>query len=159
MKTKKSIYILLPIVLLIWGAVVYQFFSFTNNNEVDIPNQDISVKPFKIKPKDTFSIQINKRDPFLGKITTDEVVSIKRPKSIITNNPAKVKEELIWPNVEYKGIISDNKDKIKVYMLIINGKTFLMKKGEEENEVKLKEGDREMVYVVYKGDLRIVIIQ
>ncbi|WP_298140159.1 hypothetical protein [Flavobacterium sp.] len=158
MKNRKNIYILLPIVLLIWGAVLYQFFSFTNNDELQIPNAEVGIKPFNIKDKDTFSITTSIRDPFLGSISTAEK-SNKVKKVAYTNKSVQIKEELIWPEVSYKGIVSDNKEKIKVYMLIINGKTYLMKKGETQEGVKLKDGDRETIYAIYKGDLKVVFIQ
>jgi hypothetical protein len=55
--------------------------------------------------------------------------------------------------------VSDNKDKIKVYMVIINGKTNLMKKGDTEEGILLKEGDREIIYLKFKGDDKVVFIQ
>jgi hypothetical protein len=158
MKNKKNIYILLPIVLLIWGAVLYQFFTFTSGDEQQIPNAEIGIKPFKIKDKDTFSISISKRDPFLGGISSSEN-SNKVKKVVSSNKSAQIKEELIWPEVSYKGIVSDNNEKVKVYMLIINGKTYLMRKGEQQEGVKLKDGDRETIYALYKGDLKVIFIQ
>lgn len=158
MKNKKSIYILLPLVLFIWGAVVYQFFSYTNDEIPDVQNQNIAVKPFVIKPPDTTSITVNSRDPFLGKMTTSENKPTVSSSKKEYKEP-KVKEELIWPDVKYKGIVSDVKDKVKVYMVIINGKTFLMRKGDKEEGVKLKDGDRETVYLLYQRDLKVVFIQ
>lgn len=156
MKNKKSIYILLPIVLFIWGAVIYQFFSFSDTEILDNETNKIAIKPFIIKPKDTFSIKVNSRDPFLGKITDDSQKSkVVKPKS----KAVIVKEELVWPQIQYKGIVSDNKEKVKVFMVIINGKTYFMRKGDVENDVKLKEGNREIIYAVYKGDLKVVFIQ
>ncbi len=147
---------MLPLVLFIWGAVVYQFFSFSDMDIPETQNQDMAIKPFVIKQKDTFSIQINKRDPFLGKMISNEAPLIKKT---VKAKPLKIKEEVFWPNVKYKGIVSDNKDKIKVYMLVIDGKTYLMKKGDEENDVKLKDGDRETIYAIYQGDLKVFFIQ
>lgn len=158
MKNKKSIYILLPIVLFIWGAVVYQFFSFSSDKIPDDQNQNTAIKPFVIKPQDTSTIKVNSRDPFLGKMTSSEPKSTVPSVKKINKEPV-VKEELIWPNVAYKGIVSDIKDKVKVYMVIINGKTFLMKKGDVEEGVKLKDGDRETVYLLFQRDLKVVFIQ
>jgi flagellar basal body-associated protein FliL len=158
MKNKKNIYILLPIVLLIWGAVLYQFFTFTSGEQEQVPNTEVAIKPFKIKDKDTFSISISKRDPFLGSISSSEN-STKVKKTITTHKAPKLKEEMQWPEVSYNGIVSDNKEKVKVYMLIINGKTYLMRKGEQQEGVKLKDGDRETIYALYKGDLKVIFIQ
>lgn len=158
MKNKKSIYILLPLVLLIWGAVVYQFFSLSNDTIPEIQTQEGVPKPFRIQSKDTFSIHISKRDPFLGKMMSNETRSVSTAPKTTTKIP-NTKEELVWPSILYKGIVSDSKDKVKVYMVIMDGKTYLMKKGEEENGIKLKDGDRETIYVVYKKELKIVYIQ
>lgn len=158
MKNRKSIYILLPLVLFIWGAIAYQFFSFSNSDIPEIQNKDIAIKPLIIKPIDTFSITINKRDPFLGKMINNEIVT-SSVKIKTSKKTPKVKVELIWPNVQYKGIVSDIKDKVKVYLVIIDGKSYLMKKGDIEEDVKLKDGDRETIYAIYKGDLKVVFIQ
>jgi hypothetical protein len=160
MKNKKNTYFLLLFVLIVWGAVLYQFFSFSNAPVEEINRVEIDLKPLQIKQRDTFSITINRRDPFLGKMAfSSQIKKINtNSKSTITNTK-KLKEVLIWPDIKYKGIVSDSKEKIKVYMVIIDGKTFFMKKGEIESEVKLKEGDRDAIYPVYKGELKAVFIQ
>lgn len=155
MKNKKSIYILLPLVLLIWGTVMYQFFSFSaTEEEVIVPTNEISLKPIKAIKRDTFSINTNYRDPFLGKVYTVKNDTVPKKMKAV-----KVVEPLVWPNIQYKGIVSDTKDKIKIYMLVINNQTFLMKKGETQNEIYLKDGDRESVYVKYKGQLNLILIE
>lgn len=157
MKNKKSIYVLLPLVLLIWGAIIYQFFSYSNTELATIPTQDFSAKPLKIKMRDTFIIKINPRDPFSGEMINDEMATKSTKKKSIKQQ--KVIEEIVWPQIQYKGVVSDNKDKVKVYMVIINGKTHLMKKGQEEEEVFLKEGDKETIYVLYQKYFKIVYLQ
>jgi hypothetical protein len=160
MKNKKSIYILLPIVLLVWGGVLYQFFSFTTADEV-LKNYttELNIKPFKLKEKNTFSINVNYRDPFLGKmhVVPQEASKSKKinPKTSIKT---KIEEIIIWPTIQYKGIVSDTKDKIKIYMLIIDGKTCLMKKGGFEKEVFLKDGDKESIYIEYKENLNLIML-
>ena len=111
MKNKKSIYILLPVVLFIWSTIIYQFFSFSKNENSILPTQNTSVSQFKIKPKDTFAIIVNERDPFLGKLKNNYDTTKHVKRSSITL--IKIKEELIWPDVKYKGIVSDTKEKIK----------------------------------------------
>jgi hypothetical protein len=156
MKSKKSIYVLLPLVIIIWGAIVYQIFDYSTPESAIVPAEDFSVKPIVQKPKDSISIKINQRDPFSGKMVDD---AAKRPIGKQSRRTPKIKEELIWPQIKYKGIVSDVKDKIKVYMVIIDGKTHLMKKGETEEEIVLKDGDREMIYLNYNGDSKVVFIQ
>lgn len=156
MKNKKSIYFLLPTVLLIWGAVLYQFFSYSNDDgQIEVLTRTIDFKPLSLKERDTFSIDVYYRDPFLGKMYLPENGNIVNKK---TKRTIKKEEPIVWPSIIYKGIVSDVKEKNKVFMLIINGKTFLMKKGDVENEILLKEGNRESVYVKYKGNLNIILL-
>ena len=161
MKNKKTVYILLPIVLLIWGAVMYQFFSFSTIKEEQKTNfEKFIFKPIDIKKRDTIVIDINYRDPFLGKIYAEtEGKKYARNKIVKPKKPAVIINPIVWPTINYKGIVSDTNENNKVFMLIINGKTFLMKKGEIENEIFLKEGDRESIYVKYKGILNIILLQ
>lgn len=154
MKSKKSIYVLLPIVVLIWGALIYKFFSFNGDNESIQLSNDFSAKPFALGKVDTFSINVNYRDPFLGKIYRPNTVKVKKRAS----NPAKP-EVIVWPQIQYKGIVSDNQGKTKIFMLIINGQTFLMRKGAVENEVLLKDGDRNTVDLIYRGEKNTIEIQ
>jgi len=147
MKNKKNIYILLPIVLGIWGMVIYRLFSF-GNPDTNIPasTSNFTFKPIDIKARDTFSIDVNYRDPFLGKIYSKD--SQKKN----TSHVSKVKKDtLIWPNIVYKGLVSDSKEKKKVFLVSINGQTYFMNEKTTEQEVTLKKGDRNTIEVLYKG--------
>lgn len=145
---------MLPLVLFIWGTVMYQVFSFTTTEEeVIVPTNTISLKPIPIIKRDSFSINTNYRDPFLGKVYVTKKDSLPKKKK-----PVKAKEPLVWPSIQYKGIVSDTKDKVKIYMLVINNRTCLMKKGDTQNEIYLKDGDKESVYVKYKGELNLILI-
>lgn len=158
MKDKKNIYILLVFVLLIWGTAIYQFFSFSNDEVFEnTRNENILIKPLVLKPKDTFSIVVNNRDVFLGKIIDNKIPVSKKAKSKVLK-PIE-KEVLIWPQIQYKGVVSDNTEKTKIYMLRIDNKTFLMKRGTTQNGIFLKDGDRETVELVYKKQPKLFFIQ
>lgn len=160
MKNKKNIYILLPVVLSIWAAVMYQFFSFASPEETQqLSSNEFRIKPLKITERDTFSINVTYRDPFLGKMYAPQQNDSLKKNTVKRNKTLKIVEPLIWPSIVYKGIVSDTKDKTKIYMLVIGGQTFLMKKGETENEIFLKDGDRESIYVKYKGILNLIMLQ
>ncbi|MFC4816007.1 MULTISPECIES: hypothetical protein [unclassified Flavobacterium] len=167
MKNKKSIYILLPLVLGIWGSVLYQFFSFSEQEEQLNTGSvhPVNLSPIKKFAADTSEIDVNFRDPFLGgsyqSVSTNSTSSNGRPvKSAKKVKPQiKIKEPLVWPEIKYKGIVSDTKNKNKVFMLVINGRTYLMKIGSTENEVTLIEGDRETIDVKYKNEVNLFVIE
>lgn len=158
MKNKKNISILLPIVLLIWGIVIYQFFSFsTPEASLENTSTEFKIKTFKLKERTPFAINVAYRDPFLGKMYVDPADENK--KSVVKiNKPTKPETPLVWPSIHYKGTIADTKDKKKIFVMIINGHNFYMKKGDTENEVFLKDGDKESVYVKYKGNLNLFML-
>lgn len=160
MKNKKNIYILLPIVLLVWGAVLYQLFSLVNTDEIiSKEKNEYSIKPLKIQERKTFTIDVNYRDPFLGKMYAPKKISSVKIKSSKGNKIVKPQESLVWPAILYKGMIADTKDKKKIFILIIDGKNHFMNIGDTENDVFLKTGDRESVYVKYKGNLNLIMLQ
>lgn len=154
MKNKKNIYILLPVVLLIWGMVIYRFFSFERPEEQDTQMQYDIIKPITVKQKEIFTIDVNYRDPFLGKMYLPESNKTK-----IVKRKKAPEPQIEWPQIIYKGIVSDAKNKKKVFMLVINGQTYLMKEKETEQEMTLKSGNRESIIVKYNGDLTKIFIQ
>lgn len=158
MKNKKNIYLLLPIVLLIWGTLLYQFFTFTHSENETTRQKEMNLTSIDFK-RDTFVISPPLRDPFLGKIfsTTIRDTSKSKPKKVILSQNTNL--EIPWPTITYKGIVSDVNEKVKVFMVVINGKTFLMKKGDVENEIFLKDGDKEMIQLYYKKNLKLVFSQ
>lgn len=158
MKNKKSIFILLPIVVVIWGILIYQFFSFSANDVAfENTTTEFNIKPLKLKERNQFSININYRDPFLGKIYAPQT-NIIHKNTIKAKRTQKTVETIVWPTILYKGIISDTKEKNKVFIMTIAGHDFFMKKGDTENEVFLKDGDKESVYVKYKGNLDLIML-
>jgi hypothetical protein len=160
MKNKKNIYILLPVVLFVWGAVLYQIFSFTTTDlDVTANNPEFTIKPLKIKERQSFTINVNYRDPFLGKMYAPQTVSKVKSGSSSVKKAPKIQEALVWPVVLYKGMISDSKTKNRIFMLVIDGQNHYMKIGETQNEIFLKEGDKESVYLKYKGNLNLIMLQ
>lgn len=154
MKNKKNIYILLPLVLGIWGLLIYNFFSYLNPEEIVLPEDNFQISDeIKYTEPDTTTIDINHRDPFTGKMSSQNSEANERKvtntSSVKSNSDEPKIEETI--NIQYKGIVSDVTDKVKVFMVIINGKTFLMKQGDKELDVKLIKGNRESIVISNKG--------
>lgn len=161
MKNKKSIYILLPLVILIWGLLIYQFFNFSNDKEIPISNTTLEAKSYQFIKPDTISINTNYRDPFLGKVYSKPTVSSKKVyiKKNVAPSDNNFKPEIIKPSIIYKGIVSDTKDNYQVFMVLIDSKTFLMKKGQTENGLQLLSGNRTSIKIKYNKKTEVITLQ
>jgi hypothetical protein len=154
MKRRKSIYILLPIVIFIWATVLYQLFSYTAATPVVVENREIlHEKVSGLKPIDTSLLNVNYRDPFLGK-----VYRITAPiKHTLRSKPKE--PPIVWPLIIYKGMVSDERGSNGVFMLIIDGKTMLMKKGSSEKGVVILEGNRQSVTLGFSNKRNIIYLK
>jgi len=158
MKSKKSIYILLPLVLLIWGMLIYQFFSYTSPEVIEVQEELPLFVKIDYKEPDTKALDINHRDPFTGKLenahrnSSSNAKAANQPKTQILSTPEAQTQ------IEYKGIVSDVANKKKVFMVIIDNQTFLMKQGDKENEVELINGNRESITVKHNGKKKNILL-
>ncbi len=146
MKSKRNTYILLSAVLVLWGVIGYRVFASMNP---PIENNSGVVKTEKFQPKEiiakeTYIIQANYKDPFLG--------TMEKPKKKTRVISKQKKQKIVFPNVEYKGVFSSSIKKNTVYLIIINSKKEMFKIKEVYQNVRLLQGDKEKVTVKYKTE-------
>lgn len=161
MKNKKSIYILLPLVLLIWGILGYRLFSFFGNEEEPIENDlTFQVQNTTNKAPDSVKIVVDYRDPFSGKLSNGN-----NSNKLKTSNLRKPKIETVLNNMEenkpiivYRGLVSDTKDKNKVFMFSVDNKTYLLEKGQTENDIKVISGDTKQITLLINKKKEVVAI-
>ncbi|MEM6719234.1 MAG: hypothetical protein AAF611_07980 [Bacteroidota bacterium] len=149
MITKKSkTYILLTVVLAIWGTVGYQIFAKLGSDDAPLVavNTDVNFTPKQTIEKDTFSINTKHRDPFLGKPYQQKGASkVKRRVSKVA------KSTINFPPIAYKGVISKQQSAQNIYIVDINGTQQLFKTGKIIQEVKLLKGNKKSITVAFKG--------
>jgi type II secretory pathway component PulC len=145
LRNKKYIRILLPLVLIIWGLLFYQIISFFSNKKISIPQPNNYVfKNPTFKKKKRFVLTPIKSDPFLGKLYgTNTKLKHKR----ISQN----KSNIIWPTIKYQGIITVKNNNSQVFIVSINGKQYLVKKGDTIENIKVLKSDKSNVVLEYKG--------
>lgn len=98
--------------------------------------------------KDTFekfSITRVNRDPFLG--------TIERPKTLDKGKNVK-KKKLTWKPIDYLGMITNNANKDRVFILSINNKQVLLKRGHIHDSVKVIRGDSKKITLKYRGNTK-----
>lgn len=128
----------------IWGIIGYRVYSALNPELPKIiPNTTINKNFKKISKakKDTFSITLVKRDPFLGTLYSPKKAIKKTSKS-----PKKVVKENL-PQVNYHGNIAKQGSKKKIFVISINGKQHLLKEGQKASDVTLLKGNSKEIFV------------
>lgn len=135
----------------IWGVIGYRILSAINPTgpKMTIDNVDVSFNPKTNKEADTFSIQVQHRDPFLGTLLVKKV-NTKETK--ITK-----KSEAVWIPIIYNGCISSKNEKTKVFIVSINSQQYIMKIGQKINEVTLIKGNDKEIVVRYKDASKTVL--
>ncbi len=151
MKNKKNIYLLLPVVLIIWGLLGYRV--YTSLSPTDTVIQDnlptTQFKPQEIVATETFTISTDYIDPFLGEVSKKSKVITKKSNKKVTATPQSP-----FPTIVYKGVVAATGKKEQVFIISINGKQYFFKKNNTKNEVKLVRGMATEVVVQFQNQKR-----
>lgn len=158
-------YILIPVVILIWGLVIYKIFSYTDgSSDVNtIPVFTRQKETVKLE-KDTFSIIAKYKDPFLGKnfsIYEEDYSDDNETQTEKVKVPEIKKEEpkinIKWPSIIYGGIIYNAKTKKSVGLVKINNRDYLGNKGNMLEEVEIIEMYNDSIKVKYSEQTKTII--
>lgn len=140
-KIKK--YILLIVVVLIWGIIVFKIVNLTNPTPPPFKTNYDSVKKLQNSRIDTFNLLLNYRDPFVYyKNFRKHESQASLSNTIVKGNPIKKltpKQEVKWPDVLYGGIIKNNLSGKQVFLITINSKEYLMKIKDTLEGILIKE--------------------
>lgn len=155
MKNKKLAYVLLPVVLVVWGIVGYKlyvkFFGEENNL---VTGNEIVVQGESNASTDHFDIANNYRDPFLGNKVREAVVKSEAA-TVVTQAPVQVapqpviKPAVFWPPIVVGGVVNEKK-----FMGLISGKNVLLEKGEEAYGVTFIKSSKDSVWLKFSNQQR-----
>ena len=149
MKNKKRTYSLLIVVIGIWGYVGFSVLRTIKPKTLNTTSSDIDIafNPKTIKEKDTFSIQLVNRDPFLGTLLIKE----KKIK------PKVKKEKVPWVSITYHGLINKHDTKTALYIITIGGQQHFVKRSQVVDGVKLINANSKEILVSYKGERKKIL--
>lgn len=150
LKNKKAIYILIPLNLFIWGYLGYSIYNgLSGEEEEEIPPVTTVVKTLLKADKDsvTYQLKLNYPDPFLREgvkvrepdySVTDKVATSPKPKVV-----AVVKTPTLAPkpadDIKYLGLVKNNTTGVSTALISINGRTYIIKKGDAVTTYTIKE--------------------
>ncbi len=159
MKNKKLIWILLPVVLVIWGLIFFQVKkAVQGGNNATVAPAPIPMAFTNASDTVIYQLKLNYDDPFLkgGRKVIVQAPSSDKPKTPTLKKPKVVrtvtKLPLKWPNIIYRGLISSKKGNKSIYMLEVDGASILMTAGEQRDYLRLIKVYKDSVRIEYKGE-------
>lgn len=138
-KNKKLLYILVPAVLGIWGAIGFSIFSHMRKPvSADYFDHNINEKSVTDSVGETYQLLANYRDPFkTGRYSnlSDGQKSKPQKPNLNNNRMNPYQNRIIWPDIKFLGMISNNKK--WVALVRVNNSNLLMSEGDEKMKVRL----------------------
>lgn len=157
MKNKKFLWVLLPVVLVVWGLIFFQIKKAVSSGGKPVPVVKAQERLI-VENRDTitYTLKLDYEDPFLknkrivvhNPSPVNSKPTPKKPKVVKTVTKLPVK----WPVIVYKGLINNKKGNKAIYMLEVDGASLFMTPGEVRDELKLLKVYRDSVRMEYKGD-------
>ena len=148
LNNKLKTYLLLATVLIVWGVIALKI--NTGLQPIDdfkvVEPQNQSFRPVVLKV-DTFSIQKVDRDPFLGTL-------YRLPKK--QKKPPRLPQPKTLNQITYSGIVQNKGHKSPVFVVQINNRQYILKKGQTIDSVKLVRGTVDAIVVRQQKQLQTI---
>jgi hypothetical protein len=148
-KNKKSLYILLPLALIVWGTLFWKIFFSAGNDPVIVYKPTQQVKK-NIEKKDSVRRQLsyNYADPFLKNQLVTPKVEAKKTEKRSLNRVVR------WPMVEFKGIVKSRRKKKTMGILQISNKKYLVRELELKDNILVFAITPDSIGLEYQNDKR-----
>ncbi len=143
-KGKKSLYIFIPVNLFVWGYIGIKIYNTFREEENIFPYEKaVSVSKLKTEDSVVYKLALNYADPFLK-----EEQHYKANNNSNTNNNPKpqiipqIQKLVINPpktiDLKYLGLVENKTSGAATGLVSINGKSYLVKKGDVVEGVVIK---------------------
>lgn len=138
LKSKKMTYLLLALSFVIWGVAGWKVYQALRSPA----EPPLVKKEVKIIAKDTVSLLLNYKDPFLGyyQETTPVTESPSaQDQAAVSPAPTKTSDPIVAPNIQFKGLMRVGNTLLAI--LQSESKLVTLKAGEEVDGYKLTKVD------------------
>lgn len=151
MKSKTTLWILIPAVLGIWGAIGWQVYVAMKGDDDNAAPKVISSETAvnnQIVP-DTFSLLLDYPDPFTAQSAKPKANVKQQSQTAQTKTTAPVPEQTQWPSIVYSGLVKQPSSGKMLGFLSVNGVSYFVKEGDEVGGVRVEELNNSSVSVRY----------
>jgi len=91
----------------------------------------------KIQKKDSITLHISDRDPFLGRSIVKKKNKMQ-PVKKVAKRPTTNLKPILWPKVQYLGFVKSKNSKGKLGLVRIDGKLHRVKQNAELSGLRIK---------------------
>jgi len=169
MKNKKIKYVLIPIVIVVWGIVFYKVFNFSNDDTVNYSISEPLIEASYINSEpDSFQLSLSYADPFLKKTrivkTKYEQAELKAKREAVLekNRMLEIKEKRLIQKrfkptkIKYGGEITNNNSNHLTAVIRIQDKNKLLTDGDLVGDVEIVKIYNDSVQVKDQGVQRTI---
>lgn len=149
LKSKKSLYVLIPLTLVIWGIVAYNIYTGLNPEFPPVEPVDRSrFRESEINEKQLETFLEPEYNPFSGKTYVSKKELVRSSKN---ENKQRRIQPIKWPQVTYLGFIKDKASRKKVAAFKVNGNIRTFKNRETIDSLALVSANGEKAVMRYKS--------
>ena len=147
-------YILLPLVLILWGYIIYRLVDQANP-EVNLSNSELPRLQINSNEdkEQSYQLFLDYQDPFLK--STNTKVKTPEDKQEGNHNQVRRLHAWNWPNFTYNGSIQNHKK--VVGLLQMNSSNLLVQEGKIYNEFKVYQLFPDSIIMEREGEKRTVV--
>ncbi len=144
MNKQQKTYVLLTLVIAIWGLIGYNLYKkfYPTDTETKLPVTNSTVILHHNQPKDSITIS-NYRDPFLGKIITTKKTKVTKTKKVVN-----------FPMITYNGSIKGSKK--TSYIISVQNQQEVVKIGQTFKNVTLISANTKKIVVEYQKERKTI---
>lgn len=166
MKKKGTQYILLLVVLGIWGMIGYRFFSYLAPEEEKQEEKAYAPQSLTLgRLKTEYSISCNYPDPFMKQERSSAPARWKAQpssSSVVKDPKKKTAPKVIqppandFPSIQLAGVIANKQGGKKSAIVVLEGKEYSLAQGETLNGIRLAKIFSDSVLVTYQKKNKII---
>lgn len=161
-KNKALTYVLIVVVLLVWGLIIYRIvIAYSSNHDESYVPPPAPKEVFNdyAVPKDTARLLLNYRDPFGIAARKDTAKPLPRIRQNTGIARANVPPPFNWDIIRYSGYIKNPGSKKLIAFMKINGQEAMMSEGETIGQFKLVRNMKDSVLFKSGGKTKYIHIQ
>ena len=152
MLKKKSIFILLPLTIIVWVLISYKIFISlgSGDNQMKKNPSTNNIQTNEVILDESFSLLLDYPDPFLKQISANK----NEFKQDFNNRKNKVLNlESVWPSIKYFGLIKNKKTNELKISIQFEMKNFILSVRDEVDGVSISEIHSDSI-IVSKNRIR-----